>query len=536
VRRRQEPVRGEQGEGQLVGGRYRLIARLGTGGYGRVWQATDTLLDVDVAAKQLILPPGLPEHERIERLTRARREATNAARLRGNPNIVSVHDLVSDHGEPWLIMELINGQSLAQHMAGRGPMPADEAARVGRAVLQALMSSHAAGIVHRDVKPANVMLAADGRIVLTDFGISMLTGDDNLTLTGQFIGSVDYMAPERITGGNAGPASDLFSLGAMLYHLVEGRPPFGRGSDTATINAVLHDNPVPPPGAGQLAPLIIALLNKDPGARPTAQQALAALDSRDPRTSTLAFPAIGDDPALPAHRRHGRAILVAGCALVLAAGAGIIALESHHGSAPPQASATPRRTAAPPSATASPAAAGPTPLVSWQQTGTFNGTGTAISLPDVALNTGAGASFTVSAWVYLTSTAAFATAVSQEGTTNSTFYLQYSQTDNAWAFSRVADDAAGAAGIRALSSAPPATNQWVHLAGVYNAPNGLMTLYVNGAPQGTATDATPYAGQGGILIGRAQYNGNPSDWFPGMIKNVEVFQQALSAVQVQALP
>jgi hypothetical protein len=143
--------------------------------------------------------------------------------------------------------------------------------------------------------------------------------------------------------------------------------------------------------------------------------------------------------------------------------------------------------------------------------GDDNLTLTAISLPDVALNTGAGASFTVSAWLYLTSTAAFATAVSQEGTTNSSFYLQYSQANNAWAFSRVADDAANAAGI----CAPPTTNQWGHLVRVYNAPNGLMTLYVNSDPQGTATNTTPYAAQGGILIGRASTTTTPATGSPG---------------------
>jgi serine/threonine protein kinase len=524
----------------MVGGRYRLVGKLGSGGYGHVWHARDTVLDVDVAVKQLILPADLPEAGRIERLTRARREAANAARLRGNPNIVVVHDLVIDEGRPWLIMELIRGQSLAQHMAGRGPLAAEEATQIARAMLSALKSAHAADIVHRDVKPANVMLSADGRIVLTDFGISMLTSDDSVTMAGQFVGSVDYVAPERITGAKAGPASDLFSLGALLYHLVEGRPPFARGSVTATIDAVLYDQPVPSPSAGRLAPLISALLNKDPAARPTAEQALATLDPRDNRTTTLTFPAIGpgddQEPARPP--RRGRILLLSGCVLVLAVGAGITALAaSPHSAAPPRASDTrPRHPAATPSATASPAVTGPTALASWLQTGTFNGSGTSISLPDVALNTGAGASFTVSAWVYLTSTSAFATAVSQEGMTNSSFYLQYSQTDNAWAFSRVSDDAQGAAGIRALSSGPPATNQWVHLVGVYNAPNGLMTLYVNGDPQGTATDTTPFAGQAGILIGRAQYDGNPSDWFPGMIKNVEVYQQALSATQVAALP
>jgi serine/threonine protein kinase len=536
VSQRQEPIKVEQ---RKVGGRYLLIAKLGSGGYGNVWQAMDTMLDVDVAAKQLILPPGLPEHARIERLTRARREATNAARLRGNPNIVSVHDLVIDNGEPWLIMELIHGGSLAQHMAGRGPMPVDEAVPIARAVLSALVSSHAAGIVHRDIKPANVMLSADGRIVLTDFGISMLVTDDNLTLTGQFIGTVDYIAPERITGNGARPASDMFSLGTLLYQMLEGSPPFSRDTATRTIEAVVFESPVPPARAGNLAPLIIALLNKDPDARPNAEDALRTLDERETKTATLTFQTgLPGDSTAPAKRvRHrGRAILLSCCALVLVlAGVAITAFTSHHGASPP--STKPPSTRPPShSSTAAPSATGPTPLASWQQTASFNGTSSATSLPDAALSTGSGASFTVSAWVYLTSTGAFATAVSQDGTVDSSFYLQYSKTDNAWAFSRVASDGTNPDGIRALSSVQPVTGQWVHLVGVYDAPNGLMTLYVNGNAQGTATDPTPFAGQGGIVIGRAEYNSEPTDWFPGMIKDVEVFQQALAAAQVQALP
>jgi eukaryotic-like serine/threonine-protein kinase len=504
----QEPTTGVSEEGRLVGGRYLLAARLGSGGFGRVWQARDTVLDVDVAVKQLILPPGLPEQDRAERLARARREAANAARLRGSPGIVSVHDIVLEDGEPWLIMELIPGRSLAQRLEAGGPLPAQDAVRVARAVLSALASCHAAGIVHRDVKPANVMVTGDGRVVLTDFGISMLTGDSGLTATGQFVGSADYVAPERISGDTARPASDLFSLGALLYHMVEGTAPFRRDTTAATIWAVLSQQPAPPARAGQLAPLIAALLSKDPGARPGAEQALRLLDGQPGETATLtaSWPA-GLAGPLPARRRRSRRLAL-WCGAVVAAGAlaaGLVLSLAGSGA--------------------------PAPLASWPGPGTFNGVSTQATLPGPALGTGAGASFTVSAWVDLASTRSFATAVSQDAAVGSSFYLQYSLADDAWAFARVT----AGSGIRAVSKAPPATGQWTRLAGVYSAPDGRLTLYVNGVMQGTARVTAPIAGHGDLVIGRARFAGGPADWFPGMIKDVEAFQVALTASQVKAL-
>jgi hypothetical protein len=510
VSRWQEPTTGVSEEGRLVGGRYLLVARLGSGGFGRVWQARDTVLDVDVAVKQLILPPGLPEQDRAERLARARREAGNAARLRGSPGIVSVHDIVLEGGEPWLIMELIPGRSLAQHLEASGPLPAGDAVRVARAVLSALASCHAAGIVHRDVKPANVMVSDDGRVVLTDFGISMLTSDSGLTATGQFVGSVDYVAPERINGDTARPASDLFSLGALLYHAVEGTAPFRRDTTAATIWAVLSQQPAPPARAGQLAPLIAALLSKDPGNRPGAEQALRLLDGQPGETATLTVQAsrpAGSTGPLPARRRRSRRLALSGGAIVLA---GALATGLVLSLAAPGA---------------------PAPLASWPGPGTFNGVSTQATLPGPALSTGAGASFTVSAWVDLASTRTYATAVSQDAAVDSSFYLQYSSANDAWAFARVTADS----GVRAVSKAPPATGQWTRLAGVYSAPDGRLTLYVNGVMQGTARVTAPIAGHGDLVIGRAKFAGGPTDWFPGKIKDVEAFQVALTASQVKAL-
>ncbi len=493
-----------------MGGRYLLVARLGSGGFGHVWQARDTVLDVDVAVKQLILPPGLPEQERAERLARARREAANAARLRGNPGIVSLHDIVLEDGEPWLIMEFIAGRSLAELLEARGPLPAASAVRVARAVLSALAACHAAGIVHRDVKPANVMLTDDGRVVLTDFGISMVTSDSGLTGTGQFVGSVDYIAPERIKGERALPASDLFSLGALLYHAVEGTAPFRRDAAAATIGAVLFQEPPPPARAEQLAPLIAALLSKDPGNRPSAEQALRLLDAQSAPTATLtvqAGPPAGLTGPPPARRRRSRWIALSCGAIVLAGALATGLVLSLDGSG------------------------APLPLASWPGPETFNGTSTQATLPGSALSTGAGASFTVSAWVDLTSTRSYATAVSQDGAVDSSFYLQYSAPNDAWAFARTTTGS----GTRVVSRTPPVTGQWTRLTGVYNASDDQATLYVNGVMEGTARVGVPVAGHGNLIIGRARFAGGPTDWFPGMIKDVQAFQTALTASQVKAL-
>jgi hypothetical protein len=514
----------EQAESRLVGGRYRLVAKLGAGGFGHVWHANDTVLNVDVAAKQLVLPPSLPEDERAERLLRAKREAGNAARLRGHPSIVTMHDIMIDDDEPWLIMDLIRGRSLAERMAASGPLPVEEAAGVARAILSALASCHALDIVHRDVKPANVMLADDGRILLADFGISMLTTDNGLTATGEFIGSIDYIAPERINGDRARPASDLFSLGALLYHAVEGRAPFSRDSPAATMWAIAAHQLAPPTRAGRLAPLITALLNKDPDTRPDAELALRLLDKQATGTATItAVVRPAADTAGPARARHRRAgrrhtgwrrarwVALAGGAALLAGGtATALALNSGGTGAP-------------------------VPLARWAGTGSFNGESTQATVPGPALSTGPGASFTVSAWVDLASTRTFATAVSQDAALNSSFYLQYSSIENAWAFSRVYGDTTNSSGLRAISSTPPVVGQWTELVGVYSAPDRLLTLYVNGVRQGKVRDPTPFAGQGHVVIGRGKYDGVPADWFPGKIKDVQIFQQALTPSQVKAL-
>ncbi|SEU37197.1 serine/threonine-protein kinase [Nonomuraea wenchangensis] len=267
--------------GYRVGGRYRLVTLLGSGGFGRVWRAHDEVLDVEVAIKELQLLPGMSQAEQDKRLERAAREARNAVRLRSHENILAIYDVVSD-GLPWIVMELIDGSSLAEHLDEHGPLPVEQATRVAGALLAALGAAHRAGIVHRDVKPANVMLSTDGRVLLTDFGIALHTTDTTLTTTGMLIGSPEYMAPERLRGTDELPAGDLFSLGATLYQAVEGVSPFRRDTQPAALTAVLLEEPPPPRRAGPLAPLITRLLDKDPGNRPTVEQGLAMLGERQP--------------------------------------------------------------------------------------------------------------------------------------------------------------------------------------------------------------------------------------------------------------
>ncbi|MCX4744853.1 serine/threonine protein kinase [Kitasatospora sp. NBC_01287] len=258
--------------GGLIAGRYRLTAKLGAGGFGEVWEAHDETLGVNVAVKAVRVPPAASVEEQAERLARAAREARNAARLRDHPNVVAVHDVVIDGGLPWTVMQLVAGTSLQEHLDAQGPLPVGRAVALASAMLSALGAAHDAGIVHRDVKPANVMLAGD-RILLTDFGIAVHQQDTALTGTGMLIGSAEYMAPERARGQDALPASDLFSLGVMLYQAVEGFSPFRRGTFEASLAAVLFESPSPPQRAGGLADLITQLMAKSPDQRPTVAQA-----------------------------------------------------------------------------------------------------------------------------------------------------------------------------------------------------------------------------------------------------------------------
>ncbi|MFE2937763.1 serine/threonine-protein kinase [Streptomyces sp. NPDC059255] len=251
---------------RVVAGRYRLLAPLGEGGMGTVWRARDEVLHREVAVKEVRAPAGLPS-AKVERLyTRLEREAWAAARVTAR-NVITIHDVVSDEDRPWIVMELVRGRSLADRLEAEGSLAPREAARIGAEVLAALQAAHEAGVLHRDVKPANVLLADDGRVVLSDFGIAVIQGDSALTMTGEVVGSPEYLAPERALGRMPGPASDLWSLGVLLYAAVQGRSPFRRSSALTTLRAVVDDEPSVPHRAGALVPVIEGLLRKDPDER-----------------------------------------------------------------------------------------------------------------------------------------------------------------------------------------------------------------------------------------------------------------------------
>ena len=275
-------MRAANQDSRLIAGRYRLLDPIGRGAMGVVWRGRDELLHRDVAVKEVMITAGQAPGD--SRLTigeasyqRTLREARAAARL-SHPGVITVFDIVDEDASPWIVMELIRGRSLDQVIAEDGPLPPRDAAQLGASLLSALAAAHAAGVLHRDVKPANVLVAADGRIVLTDFGIAKIGADSGLTRSGMVVGTPGYTPPERVRGEPATPASDLWSLGATLYAAVEGRGPFDRPGGVAAICAgIVGEEPPRAPSAGSLAPVIAALLRRDSAARPDAAATAALL-------------------------------------------------------------------------------------------------------------------------------------------------------------------------------------------------------------------------------------------------------------------
>lgn len=260
---------------------------------GKVWRAHDEVLHRTVAVKELTAGLYVADADRVVLHARTQKEARAAARIT-HPGVVTVHDVVEYDGRPWIVMQYVDGPSLADRTKESGEIDPREAARIGLHVLGALRAAHGAGVLHRDVKPGNVLLARDGRVLLTDFGIAAIEGDSTITRTGELVGSIDYLAPERVRGGDPGPASDLWSLGATLYTAVEGRSPFRRTSPISTMQAVVTEEPPPPARAGALGHVITALLRKEPEDRPTAAETermlLEAMEGREPRAAQAYVP------------------------------------------------------------------------------------------------------------------------------------------------------------------------------------------------------------------------------------------------------
>src|SRR4051812_27110318 len=243
---------------------------------GTVWQASDTILNRDVAVKEVVLPPAMAGADRHAMYERTLREARAAAAL-SHPSVVQVYDVVTEGGRPWIVMELLHARSLADLIIADGPLAPRAVAKIGVALLGALEVAHSAGVLHHDVKPANVLICTDGRCVLTDFGVARMPAESNLTTPGMVLGSPHFISPERAVGGPFGPPSDLFSLGVTLYTAVEGGPPFDRGDPFETMRAVVEDSPRPTRLAGPLKPVLMGLLDKEPSRRWSVDQARAML-------------------------------------------------------------------------------------------------------------------------------------------------------------------------------------------------------------------------------------------------------------------
>ncbi|WP_431996982.1 serine/threonine-protein kinase [Streptomyces fungicidicus] len=336
---------------RVIAGRYQLEARLGRGGMGVVWRATDQLLGRGVAVKELPLDETLSATDARRQRDRTLREARALAQL-SHPHIIVVHDVVEDDERPYIVLELIDGPSLADRITDQGPVDAMEAARIGIDLLGALRAAHTAGVLHRDLKPANVLLEnGTDRVVLTDFGIARVSGATTLTETGSFVGSPEYTAPERMSGARTGPEGDLWSLGALLCTALSGESPFRRDSLGGVLHAVVVDEIRPPAQAGPILPVVRGLLERDPDRRLDADRAERMLrafretgrtpesappgllppDREPPRRRTPAWreEAGGRPPgspgARPVRRPPTRGALVAALAVAAMAGAGVSA-------------------------------------------------------------------------------------------------------------------------------------------------------------------------------------------------------------------
>jgi hypothetical protein len=288
----------------VVAGRYRLLRQLGAGGMGQVWLAHDEMLDRHIAIKQVVLPPGLSADEAADVRSRTLREARTAAQL-NHPSVVQIYDVVHTEEQPWIVMEYVPSRSLHEVINEDGPLEPLPAARIGLAVLDALTAAHGAGILHRDVKPGNVLLAQDGRVVLTDFGLATFDGGESaLTLPGLVFGSVRFVAPERARHGTSSTETDMWALGATLYAAVEGRSPYARETAMETLTALATALPDPPRRAGPLKPVLRGLLRRNP------RQRLDADETRRLLRHVVGMNTPGVLDRLRPHRRTAAAVVL----------------------------------------------------------------------------------------------------------------------------------------------------------------------------------------------------------------------------------
>lgn len=376
---------------RTIAGRYRITGRLGRGGMGTVWRAEDELLGRQVAVKELLLDEDLPDEQRLARGERALREARTVARIK-HAHVVVLHDVVEQDGRPWIVMELVDGRSLAEILAKDGPVDPREAARIGAAVTSAVRAAHAHDVLHRDIKPANVLIEnGTGRVVLTDFGIARMLGTTTLTEKGEFVGSPEYCAPERMSGQEAGPQSDLWSVGVLLCAAVRGQSPFRRESLGGVLHAVVFDEIRPPEQLGPLLPVVTALLERDPERRLGAAEAEERLRGCAEPQDAQAVPSVlnthsaptrqsdvrmpSPAPAKPWRRRAG--LLLASLAVVAAGGLAAGLLAHNQGGQADQAATSPSTTASRPASRATAGAIAKTPSPSPTPTPTPTPSGTA---------------------------------------------------------------------------------------------------------------------------------------------------------------
>ena len=547
-------------------GKYRLIGRLGAGGMGQVFLA------VSPGGRRVAVKVVHPEFIRDPEFSSRFRREVLANRLVSGAYTAPVIDADTYASPPWLATAYVPGPSLQQSIDANGPLPAATVLALAAGLAEALTSIHGAGLVHRDLKPSNVLLAEDGPRVI-DFGIARISDTSTITQTGTTIGSPGYMSPEQVSTGEITPASDVFSLGAVLAYAATGTNPFGDGPTPALLYRVVHTSPaleaVADPG---LRALVADCLAKAPEQRPSPDDILARVAAGSTRTILLVTGAwspvadrvrtsdqvfaaadtvtrtVADARPVPSDAvptpldgttaRRGyprRAVVLASVAAVVGAGVPLglrLARSPGHVSVPPPVGAWRLDEAG--GTIAHDSAGnhdGTTEGVHWRQ-----GPGSAAVFENgevvtrgPVVDTGPGSSYTVSARVRLSGMDEwFATAVSQSAGKVIAFYLQYSSEDHRWAFSTQGN-------VRALSKDKPAIQVWTHLVGVRK--DDQLLLYVDGTPQNTATAtfSEKPSSSDSLFIGRALYDGSPEDWFPGSIKNVQVFDQALSPAQVKAL-